>query len=365
MRLNPEITDQRPTRQLRVAAALMLSALPFGLVITVINFVAIAQRLDFAARQGFSPILEANPRFSGEAVLRSAERNAWGHALWVALFFGCAAAVFGGLLWWLRRDRWRRPRALLVPGGFASAIYWLSLVLVFLVDPARVRLTTSYEDVPDSIPGWYLPALGTLLALAATTQLAALVLLARTGRAAAEPASAMSSGRIRILLPLLLAPAFALAFAGLYHLGIWSLTREFRRDPLRLGQEAEPDIGRAVTSYVAIHQETVLLTSTALGLATFVTIACLLWAHYSLRPAAGAVCGVFSVPYLLGLFAARLVVIDFPALRVDDGVANALQSSWPSFVMICVLIGAGVALIGFLIKLTARFTQAREGPPGR
>src|SRR5262245_49316022 len=107
-----DLMDQEPLRQVRAAAGVMLAVLPLGVIITAGTFVAIARQRNFVARQEI-PRYQANspnhlPRAADEAMLRSAERDAWSHALWIMLFFGCAAAVFGGLAWWLRHDRRRR-----------------------------------------------------------------------------------------------------------------------------------------------------------------------------------------------------------------------------------------------------------------
>lgn len=350
-------TGQERLRNVGTSTALMLAVLPYGLIITVLNFVAVAHT---RAALPHAPVY-TNARDVGIA-LRQFTEFGWTRSLAVAAFFGATAVVFGVLAWLVRRGGWRWPAAVLVPTGMFSAAYVVGLCQVFLLNPVS---DYRYQDLPngggvpwamsEQSPVWYLPALGAVLALAALTQVVALVLLTRTGRAArAGKPVGMGAVLTARPVPLLLALAFAMIFTVANYAAIWSAENVLR------GHRAGPALFRDV---VEAQRDHAVVLAVALGLATVCMAVVVLWARHGGRPVAAAIAGVLSVPYALILVLSWRFRPLTPSWYPDDQSGlTAARPDWHPPVLASLLAVAALGLLGYLFSVVRAAGPGRSGP---
>src|SRR5262245_38097086 len=130
-----------PNRQARVAATLMWTALPFGVIVTGFNIAGFVQTRANLPRADFAD-------FGSHRIFS------------IAGFLAVAALVFGLLGGAVRRGRWRRPAGLLLLIGAVPVTFCVGLYLAFFNNPV-----TGFQG-PGNIqplvmhaakPAWYLP----------------------------------------------------------------------------------------------------------------------------------------------------------------------------------------------------------------
>lgn len=182
-----ESTASETRRPPVVPLLLLLSALPAGLLVTVIDLLA------FSRTKARLP--DARPSVNADSVEPAlAEFAEFGpHRITlVAGFFAVATLVFAALAWTVRRGAFRWPAGLLVAAGTLTAIYLVGLFLVYTRDPVH-DFSGQYVETPEGglagipwamdtvSPGWYGPALSAVVIAAAVGAVAGCVLLARAG----------------------------------------------------------------------------------------------------------------------------------------------------------------------------------------
>ena len=207
----------------RMAVFLLLAALPAGLLVTLVDLLAYSRTK--AALPGARP--SANADAVGPALAEFAEFGPR-RIVVIAGFFVVATLVFAALAWAVRRGVSRRPAVLLVATGTLSAVYLVGLAGVFVWDPVhdfgdqfievRGQGLVGVPWAMDTVsPGWYVPALVSVLVAAGAASVAGCVLLARprvTSWIAGRGVVAVSArGRRGSVLLLASAPVIAVLYA--------------------------------------------------------------------------------------------------------------------------------------------------------
>ncbi|MQA96056.1 MAG: hypothetical protein GEV11_15900 [Streptosporangiales bacterium] len=140
------------------AVRLMWSVLPFGLLVTAANALAVHRTAErpATARPGAVP-----------SALEFLDTWAWGRTAAIAAGFCVAAVIYGFLARTVRRGPRGHPAAVMVLSGVFAVAFGLGCLWV-------------WETMPLAAPSWYRPVLAGLLGAAAGAQLLAVVLLTRT-----------------------------------------------------------------------------------------------------------------------------------------------------------------------------------------
>ncbi|MGH3392356.1 MAG: hypothetical protein ACRDOO_26090 [Actinomadura sp.] len=204
----------------------MWSVLPFGLLVTAVNGLAVQQ---VRHRLPVTPP-EANAdtvRFAIEQFPVFGLRR----TLVIAAGFLPAALVYCVLAWAVRRGDLRWPSAVILSAGVLVVVYALGCGWVYDHDPV-IDFRSQVLEVPPGVagnvspwnmesvaPGWYRAALAWLLILSVVAQCAAVVLVTRAGavgwmsRPAATSGGDVDAGTRRAALLLMSALGFVAAYA--------------------------------------------------------------------------------------------------------------------------------------------------------
>lgn len=172
---------------IRIAAALMWSVLPFGLLVTAANGLAVQQ---VRHRLPATP-----PTQNADSVRFAIEQfPAFGlrRTLVIAAGFLLAGLIYCVLAWAVRRGNLRWPAAVMLLAGALVVMYALGCRWAYYNDPV-ITFRSQILEVPPGVfgntspwnmesvaPEWYRPALAWLLIFSAVSQFAAVVLVTRT-----------------------------------------------------------------------------------------------------------------------------------------------------------------------------------------
>lgn len=344
-------TASVPPWQVRGAVVLLWSVVPIGLIVGVINVVAVAAT---DAALPYAPVVvnaddvpEALRQFAGAALERAAL---------IALGFAAAALLLGTLASLVRRGVRRRPAALPLLAGVIGTAYLLGLTVAYLGNPissfervqgADALLSQVPFDMDAATPPWFAPALAVTLMAAATAQLTALVLISgRTTTTWVRRPAPEEGAPARAAVLAQLGPAFVAVYALVGYAAIW-----VAGDAAGGGWSVRMTAGSANTA-------TTVFTALLGVLALLLT-----WCARRAPAGAGAgaltAAGVLTVLYLLALYAAwRFNAISPYVLSDDQSGFSEARPWWQPPALTLTLALAALAQVAGLAGLSGRPTPA-------
>ncbi|MEU7003820.1 hypothetical protein [Nonomuraea sp. NPDC046570] len=348
-------TASVPPWQVRCAVVLLWSVVPIGLVVGVINVVAVAAT---DAALPYAPVVvnaedvpEALRQFAGVALERAAL---------IALGFAAAALLLGTLASLVRRGVRRRPAALPLLAGVIGTAYLLGLTVAYFGDPissfervqgADALLSEVPFDMDAATPPWFAPALAVTLTAAATAQITAMVLIAgRTTTIWVRRPTPEEGTSARAAVLAQLGPAFVAVYALVGYAAIW-----VAGDAAGGGWSVRMTAGSANTATTVF--------TTILGLLALLLTWCARRARRGTPAGAGSgaltSAGVLTALYLLALYAAwRFNAISPYVLSDDQSGFSEARPWWQPPALTLTLALAALAQVAGLAGLSGRPTPA-------